>query len=50
MKKIINEAADFVPEMLEGLIKAHPDQLTYQDDIHAIVRTDAPVKGKVALA
>ncbi len=50
MKKIINEAADFVPEMLEGLIKAHSDQLTYQDDIHSIVRADAPVEGKVALA
>jgi len=50
MKKIINEAADFVPEMLDGLIKAHPDQLAYQDDIHSIVRADAPVEGKVALA
>ncbi len=50
MKKIINEPANFVPEMLDGLIKAHPDQLDYQDDIHSIVRADAPVEGKVALA
>lgn len=50
MKKIINEPADFVPEMLDGLIKAHPDQLAYQDDIHSIVRADSPVEGKVALA
>lgn len=50
MKKIINEAADFVPEVLDGLIKAHPSQLDYQDDIHSIVRADSPVKGKVALA
>jgi len=50
MKKIINEAADFVPEMLDGLLKAHPDQLDYQEDIHSIVRADSPVEGKVALA
>ena len=50
MKKIINEAADFVPEVLDGFIKAHPNQLDYQDDIHSIVRADSPVEGKVALA
>ena len=38
MKKILNQAADFVPEMLDGLIKAHPDQLAYTEDIHCIVR------------
>jgi dihydroxyacetone kinase-like protein len=50
MKKIINQAADFVPEMLDGLLKAHPDQLAYAEDIHSIVRADSPVEGKVALA
>jgi dihydroxyacetone kinase-like protein len=50
MKKILNKAADFVPEMLDGLIKAHPDQLAYEEDLHCIVRADAPVHGKVALA
>jgi phosphoenolpyruvate---glycerone phosphotransferase subunit DhaK len=50
MKKILNRPADFVPEMLDGLIKAHPDQLAYEEDLHCIVRADAPVKGKVALA
>jgi dihydroxyacetone kinase-like protein len=50
MKKIINKAADFVPEMLDGLLKAHPDQLAYAEDIHSIVRADSPVEGKVALA
>ncbi len=50
MKKIINNPADFVPEMLEGLLKAHPDQLAYPQDIHSIVRADSPVEGKVALA
>jgi dihydroxyacetone kinase-like protein len=50
MKKILNKAVDFVPEMLDGLIKAHPDQLAYEEDLHCIVRADAPVQGKVALA
>ncbi len=50
MKKIINNPANFVPEMLEGLLKAHPDQLAYEADLHCIVRADAPVQGKVALA
>lgn len=50
MKKILNQPADFVPEMLDGLIRAHPDQLAYEEDIHCIVRADAPVQGKVALA
>ena len=51
MKKILNQPADFVPEMLDGLLKAHPDQLDYAgDDLHCIVRADAPVAGKVALA
>lgn len=51
MKKILNQPANFVPEMLEGLLKAHPTQLTHAgDDLHCIVRADAPVQGKVALA
>ncbi|MEL7643067.1 MAG: dihydroxyacetone kinase subunit DhaK [bacterium] len=50
MKKILNQPKDFVPEMLDGLIKAHPTQLAYTEDIHCIVRADSPVKGKVGLA
>src|SRR5436853_2224871 len=51
MKKFLNEPAAFVPEMLDGLLKAHPDQLSYTgDDLHCIVRADAPVAGKVAIA
>lgn len=51
MKKILNQPADFVPEMLDGLIKAHPDKLGYAGgDLHCIVRADSPVEGKVALA
>jgi dihydroxyacetone kinase-like protein len=51
MKKILNQAADFVNEMLDGLLLAHPDMLAYAgDDPHCIVRADAPVTDKVALA
>ncbi|MCS6774789.1 MAG: dihydroxyacetone kinase subunit DhaK [Anaerolineae bacterium] len=51
MKKILNDPKNFVPEMLDGLLKAHADQLSYAGgDVHCIVRADAPVQGKVALA
>lgn len=50
MKKLINRPEDFVPEMLDGLVKAHPYELAFADDPHAIVRADAPVQGKVAIA
>ena len=51
MKKILNNPDEFVAEMLDGLLKAHPDMLNFAaDDHHCIVRADAPVAGKVALA
>jgi len=50
MKKILNDPKNFVPEMLDGLLKAHPEQLAYAEEPHAIVRADAPVRGKVGLA
>ncbi|MEM7695604.1 MAG: dihydroxyacetone kinase subunit DhaK [Pseudomonadota bacterium] len=50
MKRFLNAAEAYVPEMLDGLVKAHPDQLKFGDDPFAIVRADAPVAGKVALA
>lgn len=50
MKKIINAPVDFVPELLDSLFTAHPDMLSYAEDIHSVVRADAPVQGKVALA
>ncbi|MBC7236583.1 MAG: dihydroxyacetone kinase subunit DhaK [Chloroflexi bacterium] len=49
MKKIINAPADFVDEMLAGILLAHPDQLKATSDPRAIVRADAPVQGKVAI-
>jgi len=50
MQKLINRPDDFVDEMLEGVLAAHPDQLKRADDPRAIVRADAPVKGKVGIA
>jgi dihydroxyacetone kinase-like protein len=51
MKKILNRPDDFVVEMLDGLLKAHPDMLDFAGgDHHCIVRVGAPVEGKVALA
>jgi phosphoenolpyruvate---glycerone phosphotransferase subunit DhaK len=50
MRKILNDANDYVTEMLDGLLKAHPELLAFAEDVHAIVRADAPVAGKVALA
>lgn len=50
MQKLINQPEDFVEEMLDGILAAHPDQLRRGDDPRAIVRKDAPVEGKVAIA
>jgi dihydroxyacetone kinase len=50
MQKLINRPDDFVDEMLEGILAAHPDQLRRGEDPRAILRVDAPVKGKVAIA
>jgi dihydroxyacetone kinase-like protein len=49
MQKILNEPAAFVDEMLEGILAAHPGQLRMPAP-RAIVRADAPVRGKVAIA
>lgn len=51
MKKIINDPANFVNEVLEGILRAHPDQLrSATKDGRAIVRADAPIRGKVGIA
>ncbi|MFC4543167.1 dihydroxyacetone kinase subunit DhaK [Halosolutus amylolyticus] len=47
MKKLINEPADVVDEMLEGMVAAH--DLRRVDGTEAVVRSDAPVEGKVGL-
>jgi len=50
MQKLINQPDDFVDEMLEGILTAHPDQLKRAADPRAIVRANAPVRGKVGIA
>lgn len=51
MKKFLNDPFDFVDELTEGIIKAHPeDYRAEKGDLRVIVRADAPVKGKVAIA
>jgi len=50
MKKIINEPLSVVDELLKKLILAHPTSLRAAGDPRALVRADAPRKGKVALA
>ena len=50
MKKLINTPESFVPELLDGLVKAHPDLLASAGEPFTIVRADAPRAGKVALA
>jgi len=49
MQKILNAPGAFVDEMLEGILAAHPDRLRLAGP-RAIVRADAPVVGKVAIA
>ncbi len=49
MKKILNQPKNYVNDMLTGLYKAFPKQVKPVDDMHSLVRTDAPIKGKVGL-
>ena len=51
MKKFINEPKNFVDDMLEGILMAHPDQLAFAaGDRRCIIRAGAPRKGKVGIA
>jgi dihydroxyacetone kinase-like protein len=51
MKKIMNQPARFVDEMLEGILLAHPKELTItSNDIRCIVRAGEKKKNKVGIA
>ncbi|MCC7367161.1 MAG: dihydroxyacetone kinase subunit DhaK [Chloroflexi bacterium] len=51
MQKLLNDPANFVDEMLEGILLAHPDRLrAVEGEPRAIVRADAPRAGKVGIA
>ena len=50
MKKILNDPERYVPELLEGLLAAHPQRLkAVGGDVQCIVRADAPTPGKVGI-
>ncbi len=50
MKKLINDPVDFVDEMLDGLLMAHPGMLkAVSDDRRALARRDAPFEGRVGI-
>lgn len=50
MKKLINHPDDFVDEVIEGVLLAHPTQLrAATPDGRALVRADAPVAGHVGI-
>ncbi len=51
MKTFYNQDENYVNEMLEGILSAHPDMLKkVNGEIRAIARADAPIDGKVAIA
>jgi len=51
VKKFLNDPKNFVVEMLEGIIAAHPRQLAYvADDVHCIVKAGERQPNKVAIA
>ncbi len=49
MKKLLNNPDDAVRESLQGLAAAHPDLLAVYFNPTYVVRSDAPVQGKVAV-
>lgn len=50
MKKFINDPLQVVDETIAGILKAYPYHLRMtKESPRALVRTDAPIKGKVAI-
>lgn len=50
MKKLINDPIQVVDETIAGILKAYPFHLRMaKDSQRALVRVDAPIKGKVAI-
>ncbi len=49
MKKLINNPEFVVEEMLEGVVKAHPQYVRKLENFNVLVRANSPVEGKVAL-
>ncbi|MBN1239738.1 MAG: dihydroxyacetone kinase subunit DhaK [Gammaproteobacteria bacterium] len=49
MKKFVNDPANFVPEMLEGVALANPEMLRYVPEYNIIHRADRPHNDKVSV-
>ena len=49
MKKFVNDPANFVPEMLEGVALANPGMLGYVPQFNIIHRADRPANDKVSV-
>jgi len=50
VKKFLNDPKDFVDEMLEGILYAHPNELKYiNNDLRCLVRKAKARKGKVGI-
>ncbi|MCI1944254.1 dihydroxyacetone kinase subunit DhaK [Clostridium luticellarii] len=49
MKKLINNPNFVVEDMIQGIAAAHPEYLRKSTKGNILMRSDAPVKGKVAL-
>ena len=50
MRKIINDPNDFVDEVVDGILAAHPTMLkAVTDDRRALARADAPIAGHVGI-
>lgn len=49
MQKLINDPADAALESLQGLQLAYPHLLRVRYDPNIVIRTDAPIAGKVAI-
>jgi dihydroxyacetone kinase len=51
MRKLINDPAAFVDEMLEGLVLAHPERVRrLEEEPRAVVRADGDFTGRVTIA
>src|SRR5699024_9403037 len=49
IKKIINDSNQVVQDMTEGLVSAHPDNMTQLSGTSVIAKKDAPISGKVGI-
>lgn len=49
MKKLINDPNLVVEDMVQGMVTAHPEYLKKSKKGNILIRSDAPVRGKVAL-